>query len=183
MQEWLTGDPGYQFQRPEDPDGPQRLEVHTLLLSVGLPRLAARRGHDGDEPEASNYYETLATRAASSPDNAAKIYCDFKDLCLFIAGIGLNNDMFKCFLDPCISCEALSLCFKITYFASLYKNYPINHSCIFVPLPVSRWTHVGAGASLISMETVTGYRRGEKYFSATDQKYSSTKYYLYFICC
>ena len=55
LQEWLTGHPGHQLERPEDPDGPQRLEVHALLLGVSSlgagPALAPGRRDDRDEPE------------------------------------------------------------------------------------------------------------------------------------
>ena len=48
----------------------------------------------------------------------------------------------------------------------------------FVPLTVQTF-HSGIMFES-SVETVARYKRGEKYFSATDQKYFSTKYYLYF---
>lgn len=60
------------------------------------------------------------------------------------------------------------------------KVYPFLKCHIFLGLPQMLWTSCILEPLHSTVETVARYRKGEKYFSATDQKYFSTKYYLYF---
>ena len=45
----LTGHTGHKFEWPEDPDGPERPEVHAVLLSLG-GILLLLMGEEGDVP-------------------------------------------------------------------------------------------------------------------------------------